>query len=161
MNRSDIGEGALEARVRELEDMAEIQHLVLDYGRYLDSKDFAACSKLFAREGVFVLPFESVVGPDAIQASMEGMLGKHLGAEPGVDFHVLANLIIHLDGDTARSTSFWLYVSPREDGHPQLAQFGHYEDELVREDGRWRFKSRDASRDIGFPQAGVPGAVPE
>jgi SnoaL-like domain len=152
---------SIETRVQQLEDTEEIRRLVLDYGRFLDSKNFGECAKLFARDGEFILPFETVVGPEAIHASMNGMLGSHLGAEGGVDFHVLANLLIELDGDSARSTSFWLYVSPREDGHPQLAQFGHYEDVLKREDGRWRFKSRNALRDIGFPHAGVPGAVPE
>jgi len=155
-NREDI-----EARVRRLDDNEEIRGLLLDYAQFLDEKNFVECSRLFARDGAFVLPFERVIGHDAIRASMDGMLGKHLGAESGADFHVLANLIVRLDGDTATSRSFWLYVSPRDDGHPHLAQFGHYEDELVREDGRWRFASRKALRDIGFPQAGVPGAVPE
>ncbi len=156
-----VPDASVEARVQQLEDTEEIRRLLLDYGRFLDGKNFAACSKLFATDGEFVLPFESVRGQDAIRASMDGMLGKHLAAESGVDFHVLANATIELDGDTARSTSFWLYVSARDDGHTQLAQFGHYEDVLCRESGRWRFLSRNALRDIGFPQAGVPGVVPE
>jgi hypothetical protein len=92
---------------------------------------------------------------------MEGMLGKHLASAPGVDFHVFANPVVDLDGDTATARQFWLYVTANESGHPQLAQFGHYEDVLTREDGRWRFKSRNAARDVGVPQHGVPGAVHE
>jgi hypothetical protein len=152
-------DGSVAARLRRLEDMEEIRRLFLDYARFLDAKDFGPCSRLFADEGEFVLPFESAVGPAAVEQSMAGMLGKHLAADPGVDFHVIANPVVNLDGDRATARSFWLYVTADDDGHPQLAQFGHYEDELIREHGRWRFNRRDAARDIGIPQAGVPGAV--
>jgi uncharacterized protein (TIGR02246 family) len=151
----------LEDRVRRLEDLQEIRRLALDYARTLDGKDFDACSKLFARDGEFVLPFESSFGPAAIERSMTGMLGKDLAAVPGRDFHVLANERIELDGDRATARSFWIYVTPGADEHPRIAQFGHYEDELVREDGRWRFARRDAARDVGVPQAGVPGVDPD
>jgi SnoaL-like domain len=36
-----------------------------------------------------------------------------------------------------------------DDGGPALAKLGHYEDELVREDGQWRFGRRAAPTDIG------------
>lgn len=150
---------SLEARVQRLEDLEEIRRLQLDYGRYLDGKEFGPCSELFAEAGEFVLPFESAIGPAAIEKSMSGMLGKDLGAEPGKDFHVFANATVDLDGDRATSRSFWLYVTPNEDGYPHLAQFGHYEDVLIRENGRWRFAYRDAARDLGIPGAGVPGVV--
>jgi hypothetical protein len=51
----------------------------------------------------------------------------------------------------------WLYVTPDDRGHPRVAQFGHYEDELVREEGQWRFARRNAVRDLGVPGGGVPG----
>jgi len=149
----------IEDRLQRLEDLNEIRHLFLDYGRYLDRKEFESCSKLFAEKGEFVLPFDTVVGPDAVRDVMSSMLGRDLAVEPGKDMHVFANPSIELDGDRATATSFWIYVTPDAEGFPQIAQFGHYEDVLVRENGRWRFGYRNALRDIGIPGGGVPGTA--
>ena len=35
------------------------------------------------------------------------------------------------------------------EGEPTLAKVGHYEDDLVREDGEWRFARRHAPMDMG------------
>jgi hypothetical protein len=38
-----------------------------------------------------------------------------------------------------------------DDGnYPLVLQVGHYEDELVRDGGRWRFRRRTITRDFGF-----------
>jgi SnoaL-like domain len=39
-----------------------------------------------------------------------------------------------------------------DDGEPVLAKLGHYDDELVREDGSWRFLRRAAPMDIPAPE---------
>jgi ketosteroid isomerase-like protein len=49
----------------------------------------------------------------------------------------------------ARAEVTWLYVVKGEDGAPAVAKLGHYDDELVREAGRWRFLRRAAPTDIG------------
>ena len=46
-------------------------------------------------------------------------------------------------GDTAKTTAYWFALTnntPQKD--VQLLYFGHYEDELVRVNGRWLFKKR-------------------
>ena len=40
---------ALEARLKTLEDREEIRQLLLDYGRFLDQRDFKSFSELFAK----------------------------------------------------------------------------------------------------------------
>jgi hypothetical protein len=80
------------------------------------------------------------------------MPGSLLGSGPGEDFHVVLNPLIDLDPadpDRARADVTWLYVVKGDDGGPALAKLGHYEDELVREDGQWRFARRVAPTDIG------------
>ena len=62
---------SLAARVQRLEDIEEIRTVLLDYGRFLDSRDFAAYSRLFAKDGEWVGGFGTVQGPAAIQAFME------------------------------------------------------------------------------------------
>jgi len=136
-----------EARLRRLEDIEEIRALLMEYRRALDEKDFRAYAALFARDGVFSAGTMKATGPDEIYALVEGMLGTLLTERSGDDFHLVANIAIELDGDRATSTSTWAYVL-REGDTPVLAKLGRYEDELVREDGRWRFQHRHAPSDV-------------
>jgi uncharacterized protein (TIGR02246 family) len=141
-------DGTVEARLRRLEDKDEIMALFLAYRRALDEKDFAAYAALFAAEGEFIAGEMRARGPAAIQELVEGMLGTLLTAESGNDLHVVANPDITLEGDRATARSTWIYILRGEDGGPDLAKVGRYEDVLVREGGAWRFLSRDAPMDM-------------
>jgi uncharacterized protein (TIGR02246 family) len=139
---------SVSARLQRFEDKEEIQNLLLDYGRHLDSRDFAAYSRLFARDGEWVGGFGSVSGPANIQAFME----KNMGTAPNKakNYHLLSNFVITVTGDTATAWSRWAFVVPGERG-AVISQAGRYDDTLVREDGRWRFKRRVASSDTAPP----------
>ncbi len=144
------GDRALAARIQRLDDMEEIRTVLLNYGRYLDTHDFAAYSQLFAKDGEWTGGFGSVQGPAAIQAFME----KNIPGKPGGTYHLLSNFIIDVHGDTATAWSRWQFVTPGADKKPAIAQAGHYDDALVRENGHWKFKRRVAGNDI--PVAGPP-----
>jgi hypothetical protein len=91
----------------------------------------------------------TATGPDEIFALVDGMPQSGLLTEQtGDDFHLVSNVDIAVDGDRARATSTWSYVVRDPDDTPRLAKLGHYEDELVREDGAWRFARRAAPTDI-------------
>jgi ketosteroid isomerase-like protein len=142
----------IEARLRRLEDLERIRQLFVDYKTVLDKQDFAAYAALFAADGEFIAGAQRARGPAAIQALVAGMPGSLLGSAPGGDFHVVVNPLIELDaGDPDRASAdvTWLYVVKGDDGAPALAKLGHYEDELVREAGQWRFLRRAAPTDIG------------
>jgi uncharacterized protein (TIGR02246 family) len=139
------------ARVQRLEDIEEIRAVLLDYGRYLDGRDFAAYSQLFAKDGEWVGGFGTVQGPAAIQAFMEKNI---TGPNRGNTFHILSNFKIEVHGDTATAWSRWTFVTPGTDKKPAIAQAGRYDDTLVRENGRWKFKRRVASNDIPVPNPG-------
>lgn len=144
---------SLAARVQRLEDLEEIRTVLLDYGRFLDARDFAAYSRLFAKDGEWVGGFGTVQGPAAIQAFMEKNLP---GPNRGNTFHILSNFEIEVHGDTATARSRWTFVTPGADKKPALSQAGRYDDTLVRENGHWRFRRRTASNDIPVPDPG-PG----
>jgi len=145
-----------EARLRRLEDLEQIRQLFVEYKRVLDKQDFAAYGALFAADGEFIATpqegLQQARGPAAIQALVEAMPGSLLGSAPGDDFHVVINPLIELDADDpdrARAEVTWLYVVKGQDGLPSPAKLGHYDDQLVRENGRWRFLRREAPTDIG------------
>lgn len=141
-------ESNLEARLRRLEDKEEINELFLAYRRALDEKDFVAYASLFAERGEFIAGEMHARGRAEIKALVEGMLGSLLTTETGADLHVVANPAIELDGDSARARSTWIYILRDERGEPTLCKVGHYDDELVREGGRWLFARRDAPTDM-------------
>lgn len=140
---------SLAARVQRLEDIQEIQSVLLDYGRFLDARDFAAYSHLFAKDGEWVGGFGTVQGPAAIQAFMEKNI---TGPNRGNTFHILSNFKIDVHGDTATAWSRWTFVTPGADKKPAISQAGRYDDAFVRENGRWKFKRRTASNDIPVPE---------
>jgi len=139
---------ALAARVQRLEDIEEIHGVLLDYGRYLDARDFAAYSRLFAKDGEWVGGFGTVQGPADIQVFMEKQIA---GPNRANTFHILSNFKIDVHGDTATAWSRWTFVTPGADKKPAIAQAGRYDDTFVRENGRWKFKRRVASNDIPVP----------
>jgi uncharacterized protein (TIGR02246 family) len=129
----------LRARVRRLEDLEEIRELFVDYGRHLDSGDVAAYAQLFAAEGEVLLgPVGRAKGPAAIEA----LLAKALAGRVGTTFHLVTSPVVELHGDAATSEVMWTVVAAGEDGRPSVTSLGFHKDELVREDGRWRFARR-------------------
>jgi ketosteroid isomerase-like protein len=151
-----VAQGTAEERLRRLEDLEQIRQLFVEYKMVLDKQDFAAYGVLFAADGEFIATpeqgLQQAKGPAAIQALVEAMPGSLLGSEPGADFHVVVNPLIELDAadpDRAQAQVTWLYVVKGEDGAPELCKLGHYDDQLIREAGRWRFLRREAPTDIG------------
>jgi uncharacterized protein (TIGR02246 family) len=134
------------ARLQRLEDIEEIRTLLTDYGRFLDSRDLAAYSRLFATDGEWVGGFGSAKGNAGILEFMQKNLGT--GPNRNNSYHILSNFEIDVKGDTATAWSRWTFIVPGTDGKPALSQAGRYDDILVRENGRWRFKRRTASNDI-------------
>ena len=144
-----------EARLQRFADKEEIQNVLLEYGRALDSRNFAAYSALFAQDGEWVGGFGSVKGPANIKAFMEKNMGTN--GNPTHNYHLLSNFVITVNGDTATAWSRWAFVQPQDRG-AVIAQAGSYDDTFVRENGVWKFKKRTASNDTGRPAP--PAAAP-
>jgi uncharacterized protein (TIGR02246 family) len=137
------------ARLQRLEDIAEIDRLIVDYARHLDTRDLHAYSRLFCADGEWSGNTGHAQGPDAIQAMLEERLPPNPPAPGPTSSHVVSNPVIDVDGDTATASVTWALIRRGADeDQPELALLGHYDDVLAREDGRWRFKSRRAHIDI-------------
>ena len=135
-----------EARLRRLEDLEAIRALIAEYRRALDEKDFPAYAELFGDDGEFVADGGiQARGRDEILAMLaELQRAGALTLAAGDDRHLVANIEIALDGDSATASSTWVYLT-RADG---LAMVGRYADTLRRTADGWRFARREAPRDI-------------
>jgi 3-phenylpropionate/cinnamic acid dioxygenase small subunit len=148
--------GALEARLRRLEDIEEIRLLLLEYARCLDAADYAGYAELFTEDGELDARLGRATGRDAIRALLDERLGAASGPPRTPAFHLVGNPVIQVDGDRATSSVLWAYITHDERGYPLILQLGHYRDELAREDGVWRFRRREISRDLGFSPLDAP-----
>jgi hypothetical protein len=148
--RSGQSDPSIAARLQRLEDIEEIRVLLTDYGRFLDSRDLPAYSRLFARDGEWVGGFGSATGPADILAFMQKNLGT--GPNRNNSYHILSNFEIDVKGESATAWSRWTFIVPAADGKPVISQAGRYDDTLIREEGRWKFKRRVASNDIPAPK---------
>jgi 3-phenylpropionate/cinnamic acid dioxygenase small subunit len=146
--------GSLEARLQRLEDKDEIHDLLIEYGRLLDDGDWVGYSQLFARQGTWTGSFGTATGPAEILAMLRKSLGAAAPHDPNQvrSFHLMTNCVIRVEGDRATATSRWTNFARTDDNKliPRLA--GHYVDVLVREDGKWKFLTRQAPRDIPNPE---------
>jgi hypothetical protein len=62
--------------------------------------------------------------------------------------HVISNIKIDVDGDRATGYSKYSVLTRNDEDQSYIRVHGHYDDTYIREDGRWKFLSRVATRDI-------------
>jgi len=145
-------DGSVENRLAVLEARESIRTLIHGYGRALDHRDFNAFADLFEpAEGTWVGGFGTATGRDAIFGLMDERIGHAEEPVQPTSHHVLTNIEIEVDGDTATASTKWIFVVPSPEGTPQWRFLGHYDDRFVRRDGRWYFLRREAFTDIPPP----------
>jgi acetyl esterase/lipase len=165
---------AAERRIGRVRDYYELQNLESAYGYYLDKNLFNNLADLFAADGSMELAQRGkyqgrdrvrafllhVFTRDGKEGPVEGRLGNHIQIEPVID--------VAEDGQTAKIRSRMLQqmsFGPR-------ASIGGaiYENEAVKEDGIWRFKTDHAYNtfSVGYeggwaknPGRGMPGPSPD
>jgi uncharacterized protein (TIGR02246 family) len=150
---------SLEQRLQALEDREEIGRLLVAYATALDARDMGAYAALFARDGEWVGGSGYGRTPEGIRSMLAEKLPPNPPAPGPTHRHVVSNVVIELDGDTATAVSSWTLITRTAADVPELTLQGTYRDALVREDGRWRFASREAHVDIpDRPLASRPGS---
>jgi hypothetical protein len=162
------------ARLRAVEDRQAIEQLLMgDYPRALDSTDWKAYAALFSKDGTLIMNGgkTKATGPAAIekffatapfaQPPAASATPSPCPLPPGVHrfMHVVTNLSLHIDGDTATDQAYWETIGTT-DCKSVVEGAGHYEDTLKREDGHWRFYSREIFDDIPPRAPAAPATAP-
>jgi SnoaL-like protein len=131
------------------DDRAEIENLSNRYMIAVDAGDMETVMAAWADDGVLEWASGVEKGKAAIRKAMSGFSGARTASVPeGAaswprSRHFILNHVIDVSGDSAKSVAYWFEITnntPQKD--VQLVYFGHYEDELVKRNGRWLFKTR-------------------
>jgi 3-phenylpropionate/cinnamic acid dioxygenase small subunit len=158
------------ARLRAVEDRQAIEQLLMgDYPRALDANDWATYSSFFTSDGTLVMNGGSTkkTGPAAIQEFFSAQAARPPAASEAAcpvpagghrTMHVVSNLTLHIDGDTATDQAYWETISTR-DCKSVVAGAGHYEDVLKRENGKWKFFQREIFDDLPPRTAAAPASA--
>jgi hypothetical protein len=59
--------------------------------------------------------------------------------------HLTTNIVITLEGDTATVVSNWTVIQNSANG-PKIGSGGAYQDQMIKQDGRWLFRYRKIDR---------------
>src|SRR5437763_14195016 len=125
-----------------------IGRLLHEYAHAMDYGDEAAWVEVFTPDAVFDV-VEVVGGRRVHREEGRGDLARYVAGypkPPAFRKHVVVDPLVDVDGDHARVQAYWLLLQrDDENGHPLVVAFGHYDDRLVRADGRWRIAERRAS----------------
>ena len=131
-------------------DRAEIENLSARYMIAVDAGDIETVMATWAEDGVLDWVRGVETGKAAIRKAMSGFGGAAASRSiPGDGTsrprmrHNILNHVIDVNGDSAKTVAYWVALTnntPQKD--VQVQYFGHYEDELVKRNGRWLFKKR-------------------
>jgi uncharacterized protein (TIGR02246 family) len=139
---------------REVHDRAQIEKLMWQYVRALDTENADAYAAVYTPDGQFGRGANAVKGRDALK-KMIGDLRQRAaenesksGEKRAAMYHVIANSYLQfLDKDHARLEAYWMtvFAAAGPQVPSRVAAAGREVDELVRLNGQWLIKTRDVA----------------
>jgi uncharacterized protein (TIGR02246 family) len=139
---------------REARDRAQIEKLMWQYVRALDTNNADAYAAVYTPDGQFGSGANAVKGREALKKMINDFRQRTAENESKTEekrpkmYHVIENSYLEfLDKDHARLEAYWMTVVAA--GGPttpsRVAGAGREVDELVRVNGQWLIKTRDVA----------------
>ena len=145
----------LAQKIKRLEDEREIEALMHVYAEMVDRREWKKMDRVFALEAT--IDYTSTGGQKGPFRETLAWLDRALESWP-LNLHIITNLIIEIDGDTARTRCY--FHAPMGRNQPSGEQLiitnaGRYLDKLVRTADGWRITERFCDQTI------MQGSLPE
>jgi hypothetical protein len=148
----------IEKRLKVLQDIEEIKQLQARYLNALMLTDWDAVIECFAENAAVDVAFHKPIsGKSTIDKWFREELSKtHVGMEGDFVVHP----IITVEGDKAKGIwlLYMMYYYPRT-GQSLFWVQGFYENEYVRENGKWKISLMKWRERIGLPGGGPPAEL--
>lgn len=123
--------------IRSLLDEREIVRALYTAARAMDDHDWSTLAEIFAEDATGDLGTGRLESAAAIIEVIRNFLDSC-----GTTQHMLGNVVVDLDGDTAVSRAYVHDVHQSEDLTQRFYTMGDYRDTWSRRDGRWRITAR-------------------
>ena len=139
---------------RESQDRAQIDRLMWQYVRALDTGNGDAYAALYTPDGQFGSGASAVKGREALKKMINDFRDRtaenesKTGQKRPAIYHVLTNSYVEfVDKDHAHMQAYWMTVFAQgaDKAPARIAGAGREEDELVRVNGQWLIKLRDVA----------------
>ena len=123
-----------------------IREVMAEYCFRLDGARYDDMAALFTEDGTWDTAFGKATGRTAIAGLARDIRIRAGDSRPRA-VHLVTNIAITLNGDSAEVRSNWTVVQNSPDG-PKIGSGGAYADQLVKEGGQWLFRYRKIDRFI-------------
>ncbi len=138
---------------QEAQDRVQIEKLMWQYTRALDTENADAYAAKFTPDGQFISGASAVKGHDALKKMIADLRQSAAAAEAKGEkrpamYHMEANsYLAFVDKDHARLQAYWqtVFVQAGPPVSVRIAAAGRDVDELVRVNGQGRIKTRDVA----------------
>lgn len=149
-----LGLPAAAADTARAEDRAQIEKLMWDYVRALDTENADAYAAVYTPDGQFGSGATAVKGREALKKLINDFRQRaaeneaKTGQKRPAMYHVLANSYLEfIDKDHARMQAYWMtvFAGDGQKVQPRVAAAGREIDELVKMNGQWLIKLRDVA----------------
>ncbi len=139
---------------RESQDRAQIEKLMWQYVRALDTENADAYAAVYTPDGQFGSGASAVKGREALKKMINDLRQRAAenetksGEKRPAMYHVITNSFLEfVDKDHARLQAYWMTVfgAAGEKTPPRVAAAGREVDQLVRVDGNWLIQIRDVA----------------
>jgi hypothetical protein len=139
---------------REARDRGQIEKLMWQYVRALDTENADAYAAVYTADGQFGSGANAVKGRDALKKMINDLRQRAVeneaksGEKRPAMYHVITNSYLEFpDKDHARLEAYWMtvFAAGGADKPSRVAAAGREVDELVRTNGQWLIKSRDVA----------------
>jgi hypothetical protein len=139
---------------REARDRGQIEKLMWQYVRALDTENADAYAAVYTADGQFGSGANAVKGRDALKKMINDLRQRAVeneaksGEKRPAMYHMITNSYLEFpDKDHARLEAYWMtvFAAGGADKPSRVAAAGREVDELVRTNGQWLIKSRDVA----------------
>lgn len=133
-----------------LEDRLDIQELYARHAQSVDANDGETWSMCFTKDGLFAATTGKLAGKVYRGREELARLGNDRDREPPTR-HWTCNYLFTPREDHIEGRCYVMRIE-YGDVAPVIAALAVYHDEIVREDGQWRFRSRRPQLDLQRPK---------
>ena len=139
---------------RESRDRAQIEKLMWQYVRALDTENADAYAAVYTADGQFGTGANAVKGRAALKKLIADLRQRAIENEAKTGekrppmYHMIANSYLEFTGkDHARLEAYWMtvFAAGAQNQPARVAAAGREVDELVRLNGQWLIQSRDVA----------------